>query len=438
MDLQNVPVSNRVICASALIEVYDICNHFIPAKIKEFRALYNTSNDDADLDSALIALDKLSSLGLVRDDSTLKDDSVLQEKAQELLKQEIMNVLKPIHEDSKLQKSFNRILAAYHIKDLKKDVIENDQRGTAKKIREDLIYDFALLEGADPQNSTIKEHGEKVREQIDALDYAVIYAQEDPSKKTQLRDDFAKKKKVFFKLLGNLLFLGQQLEQGRSDTLNKCKTIRELSGCQNMSDDEIKKLAQKTYNITAEGLFAHKQAVDLAAGKQAVNPCSSLETYKKNNISPWISSLKRGENNILDLAFLSPDEKNNYTRYETVREEIAKMHVTVHHKIPLKYFNLVASQGDEHFFDLNDISNMMLVIGGGIHDSLHKDDMKHLVRLNSTKDDGLVLAPKDKREDPKQTNKVSMPIPEPRSIGSRRPPKKEKSACKVNNNDYTR
>lgn len=437
MDLQNVPVSNRVICASTLIEVYDICNHFIPAKIKEFRALYGASNDETDLDSALKALDKLSSLGLVRDDSTLKDDSVLQEKAQELLKQEIMNVLKPIHEDSKLQKSFNRFLAANNIKDLKKDVIENNQRGPAKKIRERLIYDFALWEGSDPKNPAIDTHREKVCEQIDSLDYAVIYAQEDPSKKTQLRDDFAKKKKVFFKLLGNLLFLGQQLEQGKPYH-DICKTIRELSGCQNMSDDEIKKLAQKTYNITAEGLFAHKQAVDLAAGKQAVNPCSSLETYKKNNISPWISSLKRGENNILDLAFLSPDEKNNYTRYETVREEIAKMHVTVHHKIPLKYFNLVASQGDEHFFDLNDISNMMLVIGGGIHDSLHKDDMEHLVRLNPSKDDGLVLAPKDKREDPKQTNKVSMPIPEPRSIGSRRPPKKEKSACKVNNNDYTR
>ena len=138
--------------------------------------------------------------------------------------------------------------------------------------------------------------------------------------------------------------------------------------------------------------------------------------YMKTNVSLWIKDLKLGKNNIGRLALLSPSEEREYQNASELRkEEIAKKHISIHHKLPKKYHNLVP--GNE--FDFNHISNFMMIIDGNLHNQRHKKDLKNKILLGANHDNSIFAAP---NEDMSRELNVAMSIKEPESIAQKRNP----------------
>ena len=146
-------------------------------------------------------------------------------------------------------------------------------------------------------------------------------------------------KQKFLKLTGFLLDVGQKLKYnsiGISDS--HYNLIKEYSGCDNLSKEEINKIAQKTYSVLETGLWAYKNTVNK-------DKYCKKEDYCKTNICSWIKELKIGKNNIYNLALLSPNEASEYAKASDIRkEEIEKKHITIHHKIALKYHNILSGE----------------------------------------------------------------------------------------------
>jgi len=435
--VNDISLANRVYVTNKIINIYDICNSFdtINSKSETFITykeklqslvdkVQNADASDEALEQGILAEEKLAKLQMInKDGNLLPDEEILQklkEKANTIKEQCINGIIEAVESDNNLKKNFYSILKKHNVTDLQKGIIDNPSRGKADRFRDTLALDYAVLKESQPKNAVVVSLSKGIEKQIASRGYAYQYAKENKEENKIMRNDFNKnpnRKQKFLKLMGNILSLGEQLSKDKPDE-RLYATIRELSGNDKITNENIDSIASRSYEYVTNGLWVYKNTAsdnrDIRAQK---------ENYIATNIGRWISDLKSGKNNIMALALMSPkDEKEYLTANEQRKEEIEKKHVSIHHKIPEKYHAMIKAPDDK--FDLNHISNMMMVIGGALHDRLHRDDMNNMVKLSASKDDGILLVPGNDMEY-NNARKVSMDVPEPESISKLRPEKVE-------------
>ena len=423
---------NRIYYANRLIKIYDICNFCDgldknSEAFKEYKAelvelqkkKLKAFEDDRFFDEGVAAEVKLQQAGVLDENSSLKNDdellAIIRGKALHARDEQLAS-LRNLFADPRAEKDFADFLKKNSLGDLQK-IIDNPKRGNAIKLRENMSADYAVYKATRKEHPLIAPNAASIESQIAAAGSIDIYAPENEKVNNELRKHFntdENSKKKFLKMMGTLLGLGENLHHNPSIVDNAYYVrLRELSGNPSLSDETIRQTAKQAYTAVAEGLWFYKN--------QSANPDknSSKENYIKTNISSWIKSLKLGKNDLPKLALLSPSEERDYkTANELRQDEIAKKHISIHHKIPEKYHAMLPDPTDR--FTINDISNMEMVIGGILHDDLHKDDRKNMIRLYAEKDNGILRAPNGDMN-PKHARRVSLDIPEPEPIAKLRP-----------------
>lgn len=430
-DKQNTPLANRVYFANKVLRIFDICNKYDSLtlnspKFKQHKqyleGLWDKVRHAGDSDEAfeigMQAEEKLSKLNLLDENGELKSDEELLAKMQQVYavekEKELAETMYDLECNPALKRSFNSFLQANNIKDLQKDVIDRKERGQGNRFREMLAQDYPLFAATQPQHPLVEQLKPSVTQQISVLPYRYCYAPADKETNKKLGEDFnqnPESKQKFLKLMGNIFELGESLVNGTSMLGDPYKKIRELSGNDALSKEEINKIASVAYKAIETGLWTYKNKV---------NPdrLCDKKSYFQSNVRSWIRDLKNGRNNIRHLALLSPSEEKAYmSASELQREEIEKKHISIHHKIPKKYHAML---GKGHEYSLNDISNFMMIIGGELHDQKHKDDMVDMIKMTEARDNSILLVPGNDMQT-KNARTVRMDMPEPEAIKNLRP-----------------
>lgn len=429
-------LANRVYFATKLIAACDVCNDFDAAgqpqsaEFKSYRAnldklvsdMKKVDESDEALEAGIKAEGILNGLNALDDNGRLKPQEELFESFRLRLERQKNEKLAEClafyrqndsKEGEKLRKDFEEFLKKNQIKNIESGSLNSSDKGKIKKIRENLADDFALLQKVQPDHLFNKILSDDVKKQTSGLGYSVYYVQEDPVKNDELGKDFnsnPESKQKFLKLMGYLFDLGEKLKNNPSAVNSShYNMIKEFSGNHDFSADTINKIAEKCYSSLETGLWAYKNKVNY-------DRFTKKSDYMKTNVSLWIKDLKLGKNNIGRLALLSPSEEREYQNASELRkEEIAKKHISIHHKLPKKYHNLVP--GNE--FDFNHISNFMMIIDGNLHNQRHKKDLKNKILLGANHDNSIFAAP---NEDMSRELNVAMSIKEPESIAQKRNP----------------
>ncbi len=433
-------LATRVYFTHKLIAIYDTCAMFKPLtpSSEEFKkekenleALLQkirnaqTSDDDKAFEEGILAEEELQQKQVLNKDGNLKSDEELLAQINQIRenekKQKLAEVLS-FYKGDENQKAFQSFLKTQNISDLTA-FVSKDQ-GNPKKLREKLAQDFELWQKIDPSNALVSILRQPIAEQTASLNAKYYYVEENPTRNKEVREDFNtndNSKKKFLKLMGNLFALGEGLQKNDklTDIAAYCKKIRELTSNPELSDEAIKATAQKAYTSLSEGLWFYKNKVN-------PDPHCDKESYIQVNVSQWIKNLKiTGKNNLLTLALLSPqDEKIYKTATEQKREEIAKKHISIHHKIPEKYHAIFQNRED-HFL-LNHISNLEMVIGGTLHDQMHENDMQNMLKLTSSKNSAILCVPGDDFE-LNHAKETALDIPEPEKLAALRPEKTDQN-----------
>jgi hypothetical protein len=303
-----------------------------------------------------------------------------------------------------------------------KAVLENKSYPNTNKLRNDLWLNYTELHSSLPNHIVIAHDGVDIEDNIGKFVAVRTYKTANNKKKNDdIRDNFnnhPESKKKFLKLMGNLLAVGSphHFRSGNIDG-SRFDEIRKLSGASDMTDEQIKDLAKNIYDTTVEGLWIHKEEVNKDRN-------SNKNDYINRNVKDWISDLLEGKNNIRALAFLKPEEFEKYKNASiAMQEEIEKKHISIHHKIAIKYNGVIADGVDYNkhskaIHPFNHLSNLMLVIGGKLHDSLHAEDKVGLIDFSSVRDSRILLAP---TKDGKSAKAVSMTMPEDKEMKQLRP-----------------
>ena len=378
---------------------------------------------DTDITNAIIADDRLNSLGLTGDKSTSEKKEIrnaINQKAMQFKVSKINEVLDRIDDDERSR--FEEFTAQYGIKDVTKAVIENRSYPNTDKIRNDLWLNYTELHASLPNHVVVTHDGFDIENNIGKFVAVRTYkTAHDTKKNDDVRDNFnnhPESKKKFLKLMGNLLAVGSpHLFRSGNIEGTRFDEIRKLSGASDMPDEQIKDLAKNIYDTTVDGLWAHKEKVNK-------DKASNKNDYVNRNVKDWISDLLEGKNNIRALAFLNPDEFEKYEKAsEAIKEEIEKKHISIHHKIAIKY-NGVISDGIEYnkrskaIHPFNRLPNLMLIIGGELHKKEHNKDKSGMIDFSSVRDSRILLAP---TKDGKSAKAVSMTMPEDKEMKQLRP-----------------
>lgn len=430
-DKQNTPLANRVYFANKVLQIFDICNKYDALtlnspKFKQHKQyleglldkVRHAGDSDEAFEIGMRAEEKLSKLNLLDENGELKSDEELLAKMQQVYavekEKELAETIYDLECNPALKRSFNSFLQANNIKDLQKDVIDRKERGKGNRFREMLASDYPLFAATQPQHPFVEQLKPSVTQQISVLPYRYCYAPANKDMNKRLGEDFNKNpesKQKFLKLMGNIFELGESIVNKTSKQEDLYKRIRELSGNNKLSKEEIDKIAFDSYKAIETGLWTYKNKV---------NPdrLCDKKSYFQSNVRSWIRELKTGRNNLRPLALLSPSEEKAYmSASELQREEIEKKHISIHHKIPKKYHAMLG-KGQE--FSLNDISNFMMIIGGELHDQKHKDDMVDMVKLMASRDNSILLVPGNDMQT-KNARTIRMDMPEPDAIKNLRP-----------------
>lgn len=432
---------NRIYYANRLIKIYDICNFYdgLDKNSEAFKE-YKTGlvelqkkklkafEDDKFFDEGVAAEIKLQRAGVLDENSNLKSDdellAVIRAKVLQARDEQVAG-LKDLVSDPRAEKDFAAFLKKNSLGDLQK-IIDNPKRGNAVKLRENMSTDYTVYKETRKEHPLIALNADSIENQIAAAGSIDIYAPENEKVNDELRKHFntdENSKKKFLKMMGTLLSLGENMQKNPS-IIDKtsCDRIRELTGNPELSDDVIRQTANQAYAAVVEGLWFYKNH-----SANADQKCSKKD-YVNNNINAWIKELKQSRNDLLKLALLSPSEEKEYkTANEIRQDEIAKKHISIHHKIPEKYHAMFPDTADR--FALNDISNMEMVIGGILHDDMHKNDRKNMIRLYAEKDNSILRVPNGDMN-LKHARTVSLDIREPKAISKLRP-KRAGSATKI-------
>ncbi len=427
----NTSLANRIYFANKVLQIFDVCNKYNgltlnSPKFKQHKQyleglldkVRHAGDNEEAFEIGMQAEEKLSKLNLLDEKGELKPDEELLAKMQQVYElekgKELAAITYDLESNPTLQRGLNAFLQANNIKDLQKNIIDNQDRGQGNRFREMLAQDYPLFAATQPQHPFVEQLKPSVTKQIAALPYRYCYAPANKDTNKKLGEDFNKNpesKQKFLKLMGNIFELGESLVNGSSLLGDPYKKIRELSGNHDLSKEDIDKIASASYKAIETGLWTYKNQVN------ADRLCDK-KSYFQGNVRSWMKELKTGRNNIRHLALLSPSEEKAYmSANELQREEIEKKHISIHHKIPKKYHAMLG-KGQE--FSLNDISNFMMIIGGSLHDQKHKDDMVDMVKLAASHDDAVLMAPGSDMQ-PKNARTVRMDIPEPEAIKYLRP-----------------
>ena len=393
-------LATRIFCENRLINLYDLCNahdtlslnsesfqkckaNFLKYKAKVDQAMSDDNIDEASLDLAIKADEMFRAWNLFDDNGTLNEDQLL-EKMRKMYAlerdNEISSITQRMEDDPLFMHEMTLFLNRYGIKDFDK-FKANTKRGEPNKLRENLASDFALIQQSDPNNKLIKRYIPSITQQISVLPYSIYWIKEDSVTSHKVRDCFDKEtnsngltpRQEFLVFMGKLLSIGEDIT--KKDTLPMDKTpaksvtysgyydyIRQTSGNLTLSDEQISRAAAIMYKNALEGCWKHKQKCNPDAQ-------AKRKDYAAYNVSPWISALVRGHNDIGKLAFLTGKEALDYRKStnDMWKETLAAKHITVDHDIDVKYHPLFSTMDEKKL--LNDIWNLKLIIGGSVHNA---------------------------------------------------------------------
>ena len=423
-----VSPENRVYFDCVLAELYDICNAPVDLKteINYISELYEQTQSRQK--EVFANADTVRAKSMLRawhlldtQDHLLPREELLRRVASTLKyhkQNDIVFLLADLQKDKSLNAEFKSyIRSTYHIYDLQKEVIDNPNRGDGQNIKENLALHYTEYKNGDTTVPLVKAYETQIMQQIRGIGMCYIDAKENKEENAEIRKNFNNvAKPEFLKMMGHILAIGEALHEHNPFGLQiSYDKIRNLAKNPNMSDEAIKKLAQQTYAVTVDGLWTYKNSVNY-------DRHARRDDYIKYNVHKWIENLKRGNNNIYFLTFLDADESKEYlSASEQKQAEIAAKHISVHHKIPIKYHNFT-----NDMFAVNDISNLMMVIGGALHNNEHKNEIRNTLKLSAKRDDRILLGPFQKYNGDRYlgvqyTQNVSMDISEPEMIKDKRP-----------------
>ena len=393
-------LATQVYCLNKLIAIYDACNEYdaidydsesfqqkkqevIQMKKEIAFAASSAEISDQAFEEAAEKDKILKSMNIFDENGNINDEALLEETkltCKEARDKKIEQIIELAKRDPLYGSAWKKFLKDNNLDSRIEKLKDYKDRGNGDHLREKLAENFDLLQKTDPNNALIEKIAASIKEQIDALPYKIFWVKENAKTSSSVKkyfnyipktNDKVVPRKEFLTFMGDLLTIGEDLtrkgEISYNDVSGKKSVyeslyndIRIASGCPDLSDDEISYRAAIAYFVAAEGCWEHKCKVN--SDNQ-----SQKDDYIKCNVSKWIKDLRQGKNNIADLAFLNPDEDKEYntTTNEMWKQQINAMHITVDHNIDVKYHALFSNLEDKK--RLNDIWNLVLIIGGSVH-----------------------------------------------------------------------
>ena len=394
------PLAERVLFDYCLLQIYDegkkhdefAHSEDIVQSLKELVDKGNKCETEDDLDNGTKAEDLLTSFGLADVDriEDKNDERVINLKTEYKsrairAKSEKINGIINFPDDFK-KSFFSYIRDVHGINNFEKQVISGpiESKSTtypkAKNVLSSLKDNFDDLKQSLPDHKLATgSMGKRISSLISGvssgkkyIEFKIKESKEDNKTKNNIiRDNFRDHedaKKKFFKLMGHML------QYAKDDNPKHIEEIKKLTNTPE-SSEAIAKRAKTLYTVMIDSLWTYKN-------EHNYDPMVNKSNYEKNNVDRWIKKLTTGFNDFKSLAFIEENALDNVIIGSEEYDKLVNQHITIHHKlIDVKYHALVDEKGVSYkkykneLHPLNQIGNMMMVIGKELHDrEFHQHD----------------------------------------------------------------